>query len=172
METAIRNLEEAANALKTGAVKTGNISNKIPLFKTDDAQSMLNPQMVAVKTQSQAALNTVLRATLGAQFTAEEGVRVLNQVWDDKATPAANYKKLRNKIMELKANVKNAEGEFKRFGYMAKDAPSGANSGPGTPSTVKVGSKDMSLEQARKFYESHPQFKPDTATAKLLGLEP
>jgi len=118
MNGAIENLSEVSKALKTGTVKTGGVSTRIPLFKSDDAQSMLNPEALKLKTQAQSALNSVLRQTLGAQFTAEEGTRVLNQVWDDRLSPTSNAQKLDRKIKELKSNQANAEAEFKRFGYM------------------------------------------------------
>lgn len=118
-------LNEAANALETGSVKTGGASTVIPGFRNDDAQMMINPAMVNMKSQAQSALNAILRQTLGAQFTEQEGMRVLAQVWDDRASPAANAKKIRAKIAELKDNIKNAESEFKRFGYLKDSAASG-----------------------------------------------
>lgn len=122
-DSSLGKLNETAVALESGSVKTGGVSTKIPGFKSDDAQSMLNPKMVEMKTQAQSALNAVLRQTLGAQFTEQEGLRVLNQVWDDRQSPAVNAKKIRLKISELKANMKNAESEFKRFGYMKGSDP-------------------------------------------------
>jgi hypothetical protein len=118
MEASLKKLEGAAAALQTGKVTTGGVSTVIPGFKTDAAQSVLNPQMVAVKTDAQAALNTILRATLGAQFTAQEGERVLNQIWDDRQPPKENARRIKEKIDELRSNARNAESEFQRFGYM------------------------------------------------------
>lgn len=118
IESAMTNLKEAAAALDTGAVKTGGISTKIPWLKSDDAQSMLNPEMVKFKTKAQGALNSILRATLGAQFTEKEGERVLAQVWDDRQPPKVNAAKISSKITELKKNVSSAESEFRRFGYL------------------------------------------------------
>lgn len=118
MKSSLEKLNEVANALETGTVKTGGATTKIPWLKSDDAQSMLNPKMVEYKTEAQAALNNVLRATLGAQFTEGEGVRVLNQVWDDRQPPAVNAKRVKSKIKELQQNVKDAEAEFSRFGYL------------------------------------------------------
>ena len=90
---------------------------------------MLNPEALKLKTQAQSALNSALRQTLGAQFTEKEGERVLNQVWDDRLSPKSNADKLDRKIKELKANQKNAEAEFERFGYMKKQAK---------PSEIKI----------------------------------
>lgn len=118
MEASLKKLEGAAAALKTGKVKTGGVTTVIPGFKSDTAQSVLNPQMVAVKTDAQAALNTILRSTLGAQFTAQEGERVLNQIWDDRQPPAENARRIKEKIEELRNNARNAESEFQRFGYL------------------------------------------------------
>lgn len=123
MKSSLEKLDAVAAALETGTVKTGGATTKIPWLKSDDAQSMLNPKMVEYKTEAQAALNNVLRSTLGAQFTEGEGVRVLNQVWDDRQAPSVNAKKVRSKLVELKQNVKDAESEFSRFGYLKANAP-------------------------------------------------
>lgn len=152
MESAIAGLDRAAKALESGVVVTGGISTKIPGFKTDDAQAMLNPKLIEIKSDAQAALNTVLRATLGPQFTEKEGERVLNQVWNDKLSPAANAKKVRNKINELRANIKNAEAQFIRFGYM----PAAAQSfGSEDPQIAKFAADNkISYEQAVQLIEA------------------
>lgn len=118
LESALNNLEEAAAALETGVVKTGKVTNIIPGFRSDTVQAVVNPKLLEVRTQAQAALNKVLRATLGAQFTEKEGERILNQIWDDKLKPQVNAKKIRAKIEELRDNVNDAESEFARFGYL------------------------------------------------------
>lgn len=161
MQSALSKLKEASSLLKSGQVSTGGVTTKIPGFKNDDAQSMLNPKLVEVRTQAQAALNTVLRATLGPQFTEQEGVRVLNQVWDDRQSPAVNAKKVDEKVTELQNNVKNAESEFKRFKYMKDEPP---------VKKYKIGTTEMDAGQAHLFYQTHPQFKPDEKTKKELGL--
>lgn len=117
LESSIARLENAAEALETGKVKTGGVSTTIPGFKSDAVQSMINPKLVEMRTEAQAALNNVLRQTLGAQFTEQEGVRVLNQVWSDMATPDVNAKKIRKKISELRANIINKESAFRKQGF-------------------------------------------------------
>jgi hypothetical protein len=163
MDSALKRLDGAAKMLDSGDVKTGNITNKIPGLSSDAVQSTLNPKLVEARTNAQAALNTVLRATLGSAFTENEGIRVLNQVWDDKLKPEVNARKLKAKIAELKDNVKNAESEFAKQGLMKPGAKEDTSS-------FSVGGISMSADQAKAFYKSHPQFKPDAKTKKDLGL--
>jgi NACalpha-BTF3-like transcription factor len=122
MESSLRLLEDAAKSLETGQVTTGGITTKIPGFRSDAVQSEINPKLLEARTQAQAALNTVLRATLGAQFTEKEGERLLNQVWDDKLAPAVNARKIRAKIRELRENLKNSEKAFVKAGLMTEEA--------------------------------------------------
>lgn len=117
ISSSIRRLEDAANALETGNVKTGGVTTTIPGFRSDSVQVMLNPKMVEMRTEAQSALNNVLRQTLGAAFTKDEGERVLNQVWDDKQSPSVNAKKIREKLVELRSNVADKEALFKRYGH-------------------------------------------------------
>lgn len=162
MQSSLKSLKDVANALENGVVTTGGATTKLPWLKSDDAQSMLNPKMVEFKTQAQAALNNVLRATLGAQFTEGEGVRVLNQVWDDRQAPAVNAKKVRSKLKELEQNVKDAESEFRRFKYLGEEK---------VGKTYKIGGQDVDAATAKAFYKANPQFlegKPDLK--KELGL--
>jgi hypothetical protein len=121
MESSLSKLDEVVQVLENGTVKTGGKTTVIPWLKSDDFQSMANPKMVEYKTQAQAAINSVLKVTLGTAFTEGEGIRVLNQVWDDRQSPSVNAKKVRAKAAELRANVKNSEGEFKKFGYIKEE---------------------------------------------------
>lgn len=155
MQGALARLGDAATALETGNVKTGGLTTKIPGFKSDNVQSMVNPDMVNMKVQAQSAMNTVLRATLGSAFTEQEGERVLAQVWDDRQPPSVNAAKLRNKISELQQNVGNAETEFKKQGFLkggsattpapgAKPLPQVNGGGP-APKPAADGSTPISL---------------------------
>ena len=151
IKSALGNLTEAAEALDKGTIQTGGVSTKIPGFKSDDAQSMINPEMIAMKAKAQGALNTVLRATLGAQFTEGEGQRVLNQVWDDRQPPKVNAQKIRSKISELRENVKGAEAEFKRFGFLKEEGI--ANWKPKV-SGLKSKAQQLPKEEQKKFLDA------------------
>lgn len=168
-DASLGKLKEAANALETGEVKTGGISTKIPGFKSDDAQSLVNPEMVAMKTNAQSALNSILRQTLGAQFTEQEGLRVLNQVWDDRQPPAVNAKKIRAKVNELEANIKNAEAEFKRFGYL-KDGGISADVKKKLASK-KDAYKKLPPDEQKKFVEKLRDMLNTSEDEILKGLQ-
>lgn len=167
LQSALTSLRSAANALQTGTVVTGGISNKIPGFKSDDVQSSLNPKLLEMRTQAQAALNTVLRSTLGAQFTEREGERVLNQVWDDKLSPGANAKKILNKVKELESNVKGAESEFRRFGFMSEKTKSAADEG-----TFDIGGRKLNKDQIEALLKKNAKFRDliPAAVLKETGL--
>ncbi len=159
INASLKKLDEAATALETGKVVTGGKSTVIPGFKSDEAQSIINPQLVEMKSQAQSALNSVLRQTLGAQFTEAEGTKILNQVWDDKLAPKVNAKKVRDKIAELRTGVKDKEKLFKEQGFKVDGAK-----------TYNVGGIEMDEEKAKAFYKAHPQFLKDEKLKKELGL--
>lgn len=145
MQSSLTKLNEVANALATGKVKTGSLTTKIPWLKSDDVQSMVNENMVNFKSEAQSALNNVLRATLGPQFTEKEGERTLNQVWDDRQKPSVNAAKIKQKIAELKANVSSTEATFKRFGFIkpGDDSALTPNDAPKTPTTENTTMQDV-----------------------------
>lgn len=112
-ESAIESLEDVASKLKnpgSSKVKTGSILQAIPGIRSDAVQSVFSPETVAAKTQAQSALNAILRQTLGAQFTQQEGERVLNQIWDDKQPNTENARRILLKVKQLKGEMK-AKGE-------------------------------------------------------------
>lgn len=185
MQAALKNLNAAADALSNGEVKTGGITTKIPGFKSDNVQSMINPELVKVKVQAQGALNTVLRATLGSAFTAQEGERVLAQVWDDRQPPSVNAEKVRNKVAELQANIRNAETEFRKQGFLKEptSGPPAAGEGTAPPPPLNLHQLEdpkISSALAQKI-QSNPANAPAVAAKygmtvnqlyKLLGIQP
>lgn len=154
MKTSLQKLEKAAEALETGKVKTGGTSTLIPGFNSDIAQSALNPKMVAMKTEAQSALNGILRQTLGSAFTAQEGERVLSQIWDDKQPPKENARRLRAKIEELNANVKSAEQEYVKQGFMKEGERMKAK--PTSGKFKLKNGKEYSENTLRSMLESNP----------------
>lgn len=146
VEANVKALENVANSLETGEVKSGGISNFIPGFKSDAVQTMVNPAMVSMKSDARTAIQGVLRQTLGAQFTEAEGERILNQVFDPKQPPKENARRIRNKVTELRQNAANKEAEFSAQGFQVKSAPIGD-----WTATLKANkAKIMALEPSRQ----------------------
>lgn len=170
IEASLSKLEDVAAKLESGQVTTGGLSTFIPGANSDVAQTVLNPGMVDAKIQAQSALNNVLRSTLGAQFTAKEGERVLSQIWDDKQTPAVNAKRVRSKITELRSNVLSAETEFKKAGFMdQQEGSASAVVRSGEPKTFSLGGKSFTETKLRDFLSKHPNDPQAATVRKMLG---
>lgn len=157
-DSGLEKLEGVLNALETGKVKTGGFTTFIPGFKSDTVQTMLNPKMVQLRTDAQSALNQALRQTLGAQFTENEGTRVLNQIWDDKQSPAENARRIRAEIKKLKADMKNRESQFKKQGFDFEPSKY-------TKDTPKASWKGQVSQQQKE------QFKKFTAEKKSVIIK-
>lgn len=168
IESSLVKLNEVANKLETGKISTGGMTTFIPGLNSDTVQSAINPEMVNTKIEAQSALNSVLRQTLGAQFTAQEGDRVMRQIWDDKQTPQANAKKIRMKISELRSNALSAEREFSKFGFM--EGPSVVQKNAGGPQeTVNFNGRSFTKDKLKQFLKDHPRDPQAPMIRNLLG---
>lgn len=114
-------LNDAIVKLKSGAVSTGGLSTKFPYLKSDDVQSMLNQEMLNVEVAARKAIMPLLRATLGAQFTENEGERIFGTVFDRKAPATENARRMEAKLKELKATLKNKEDLFIKEGLITEE---------------------------------------------------
>jgi hypothetical protein len=104
-------LDAALQALQSGQQLSGAVVGRLPTFVQqilygDDPQNIQsNVQEVAVGT---------LRQILGAQFTAEEGVRISNMSYNPMLDEASNVARIRQTISELRgrAMAKQAAAEY------------------------------------------------------------
>ena len=120
LEVNLENLEKAVKKLESKEVTTGGISTKVPGLNSDAVQSILNQEMRNVENDARAAIMPLLRATLGAQFTDKEGERIFNTVFDPKAPPKENARRIKNKIKELKATLADKETLFREQGLLTE----------------------------------------------------
>lgn len=157
VEASIKNMEEALQALETGAVQTGDITTKIPFFQSDNAQSMLNPEMQAVKQQARSSMLSSMRQILGSAYTEREGDNVMNTVWDDKQPPRVNAAKLRRKIEEFKLRADAAERQFRRFGYLDTGGPETSLSRVTPGRSITPAQGEMSSSAPASFRSQTPQ---------------
>lgn len=156
-EAGIDSLLDVADKLdnpSTSKVNTGKLTQAIPGLRSDAVQSLLSPETVAAKTQAQSALNALLRQTLGAQFTQQEGERVLNQIWDDKQPNKENSRRVRLKAKQIQAEMKakaetlgvgGSPADIKKKEFLKLSPESQKKALPGFAKYL-----NMSIEEAKK----------------------
>jgi hypothetical protein len=97
-------LEEARKELASpeGSNLSGRFIGRAPeILKSQDA--------IRVRDNVQQAAQGSLRAVLGAQFTENEGKRIMEKAFNPNVSPEENVKKLDTAIAELKAHARNAD---------------------------------------------------------------
>jgi hypothetical protein len=102
-------LKDAITKLDKGTVSTGftqGIAAKIPGIRTETRE---------LETRVRKALNGMLRATLGAQFTQEEGERIFQQTFDPAASPDENVKNMQTELQKLEKQKKLIEDQGSFF---------------------------------------------------------
>ena len=86
---------DAIKDISDDKVDTGffaGAGSKIPLVRTKTAE---------LQSRVQKAINGMLRATLGSQFTEKEGERIFNQTFDPSASEAANIENMELELAKL-----------------------------------------------------------------------
>lgn len=142
--------DEAITALNTGKISTGfteGIGAKTPGIRTDTKQ---------LETRVRKALNSMLRATLGAQFTQEEGERIFQQTFDPFATPDENKKNMATELSKIEKRARDIESQGQYFtkqktlsGFMnepikeaysneEQEALDWANKNPNNPKAIEI----------------------------------
>lgn len=101
--------DEAINALQTEKVSTGTTSGigaRIPGIRTEARE---------LETRVRKAVNGMLRATLGAQFTEEEGKRIFEQTFDPFASPKENIKNMQTELNRIEKRAADIEQQGQYF---------------------------------------------------------
>lgn len=101
--------DEAIDALEKGKVATGTTSGvgaRLPIVRTDTRE---------LETRVRKAVNGMLRATLGAQFTEEEGKRIFEQTFDPFASPEENIKNMQTELNKIEKRARDIESQGKYF---------------------------------------------------------
>lgn len=103
-------IDQAIKALEKDPTLTGAKHQITP----DGLRKIFNPQSVAIQQQIENAVMGSLRATLGAQFTENEGKRILNLSYDPSLPASVNVAKLKALLQEqtLKAREKDAASQY------------------------------------------------------------
>lgn len=154
--------DEAITALKQGKVETGTLAGiaaRTPGMRTDTRE---------LETRVRKGLNGMLRATLGAQFTQEEGERIFQQTFDPYASPTENIKNMEtelNKIKKQKQLVEEQGSYFKQKGTLK---------GYEIPQTLEKSEEKQPLaqkdQQALDWANKNPNDPRSTQIKKRLGM--
>jgi len=154
--------DEAVKALESGKVKTGaleGVGARAPIIRTDTRE---------LETRVRKGLNGMLRATLGAQFTQEEGERIFQQTFDPAAKPEENIKNMQtelNKIKKRKQLIEEQGGYFKQKGTLK---------GYQIPQTLEESEQKQTLstrdQQALDWANKNPTDERSIQIKKRLGM--
>jgi hypothetical protein len=146
-------LNQAIEDLSSGKVTTGTVSgaaSRIPGVRTGTKE---------LETRVRKSLNSMLRATLGAQFTENEGERIFSQTFDPFASPEENVKNMQTELdkLEKRKNLLEQQGSvFKERKTLAGfDVPETTREAQQAPKARKV-----VIQNGNKF---------DAETGEFLG---
>lgn len=91
-------LKDAVAAMKSGEIKTGGLKAYVP---TDTGKKIFGSDLVAVGNKVKKAIQASLKATLGSQFTKEEGERVENRTFDGQLNTQYNIEAIQAEIDKI-----------------------------------------------------------------------
>jgi hypothetical protein len=144
---------DAIADIKDNKVDTGfiaGVGSKIPGVRTNTAE---------LQSRVQKAINGMLRATLGSQFTEKEGQRIFNQTFDPSASEDANVENMELEIAKLDKRKEAMEDMGSYFkdnktmsGYEAKPL-----SEPNYTSEQKKAPSSDIVEKNGKKYKWNPR---------------
>lgn len=101
--------DEAISALEKGDISTGTTSGigaRLPGVRTETRE---------LENRVRKALNSMLRATLGAQFTQEEGERIFQQTFDPFASSDENIKNMQTELSKIEKRARDIENQGQFF---------------------------------------------------------
>lgn len=111
----INSLETALETLETDPNITGVVQGFTNLIGGDPALKLIFPETANTKTKIETVVQESLKAILGAQFTENEGKRILARAFDPAVTPQENAKRLRLITNKLKLGFEAKKAYFEAF---------------------------------------------------------
>jgi plasmid stabilization system protein ParE len=144
-DRSVNAIYDAIQKLEKNPTLTGTRQQITPDF----IRKSIYPESVANQQQVEQAVMGSLRATLGPQFTENEGKRILNLAYDPSLPSKYNITKLKALADEQKAKVeaKNAASQyFKENGTLRGFVPATASAQPSASQTSSI----MSFEDFKK----------------------
>lgn len=107
----LRTLLEQKNRLG----KSNNISGPIVGSMPDFVSKWLNPEAIDVRQNIEQAIQGAMRPTLGAQFTQQEGERMISRGFNPSLQEGANIPRLDSAINELQARAQAKDSAARYF---------------------------------------------------------
>jgi len=111
----IDSLEGALEELETNPNITGLGQGLTNLIGGDSALKLLFPDTANTKATIESVVQESLKAVLGAQFTENEGKRILARAFDPAVTPQENAKRLRVILNKIKVGFETKKRYFEAF---------------------------------------------------------
>lgn len=153
----LNNLRTALGSLKSGAASTGNVIGHLP-----DAvnRAIGNGPSVDMRQNVEATIQRSLRPILGAQFTEQEGERLIKRAFDPTASPQENARRLGTLIQSLStaATAKRAAFDY----YQKNGTLAGWNGALPSMATI-----ESSFDAPSATEELIPVVGPDGKNYKL-----
>lgn len=105
----LKRLEDAKKSLEKASFGTsGRVVGALPNMVRSEESKRIQQDV-------QAAAQASLKATLGSQFTEQEGVRIMNMAYDPTLSPKENIRKIDMAIDEIKAAAQSNDDRSKVF---------------------------------------------------------
>lgn len=127
-QSEIQKLKGVADKLRQGQLTTGALTGLFP-------DRMTSNQVLGARADVESTVMNSLRAILGAQFTENEGKRIIQNTWNEGDSTENNLGRLDRLVNDLsnKANDKNQKAQYFK---QNKETLSGYEPSSSTPNTV------------------------------------
>jgi len=117
VDTNIKSIESAIKRLEAPGELASSLTANIPLVGSDVFQKNIlrKEEMLAVRDDMRNAIQSTLRATLGAQFTEKEGEAIFNRAFNATLSDKENARRAKNALRSLKIQVKSFNDSVNYF---------------------------------------------------------
>ncbi len=122
---------------------TGRATGRFP-------DEMKDEKAVAIRNKVRAAAQGALKAALGTSFTEAEGLRIMNNAYDENLSPAENMAKIDSAVNEIKQKTASMEG---RAGHFRQSKGTLAGYDPNKASRKEVRRQTSSKGRTKIIYD-------------------
>lgn len=144
----IDKLQGVVNDMKAGKISTGRENRLIPDF-------LASNDRIKARHDVESSVMASLRATLGAQFTENEGKRIIANTWDENDTEENNIARLERLVDNLKSKADDNDKKAKFYeskgslaGYQTGSAPTKEAAPQGQKIKVSNGKETLMIDPA------------------------
>lgn len=153
----INKLKNIANDLRNKKIETGGLTGMFP-------DRITSEKVLATRAGIESSVMSSLRPILGAQFTQEEGARVIKNTWNEADSTENNLKRMERLIQDLTAQAQAKAAKVKHFessgtlgGYKSQDMSSEVKTNSNTgayPKKLKKGTQVATVSNAEEEKEA------------------